>query len=326
MIAFRHFTKRFGASLAVNDLSIEIAPGEVVALLGPNGSGKTTSIKAAAGLIWPTSGEVRIGNPPAPAIDPAARRICAFLPQRVAFPPQLTGREVIEFYGALRGPGSSPVDEALKRAALNGASGRPVGTYSGGMTQRLGLAVAMAARAPVLLLDEPTAALDPDGLCTFYGLIEQRRASGQTVLFSSHHMGDIERLADRFLILVQGRLVAALATRELAARLADRGVMKVAVDRLPPAVLSIVRTLAPQAVVAADQLIVPGPARMRPAVLDVLRGAEIEIRGLTAEEGRLDSLYRELVEAGEPNPNFSTSNFQTLTLRTPDSQIPTAKP
>ena len=101
----------------------------------------------------------------------------AFLPQKVTFPDQLTGREVVEFYGALRGLPAASVDEALKRAALNGASTRPVGTYSGGMTQRLGLAVALAAHAPMLLLDEPTAALDPDGLCTFYGLIEHQRAT-----------------------------------------------------------------------------------------------------------------------------------------------------
>jgi Cu-processing system ATP-binding protein len=296
MIAFREFSKRFGAHIAVSGLSVEIARGEVVALLGPNGSGKTTTIKAAAGLIRPTDGTVLVGDPLSRAIDAEARRACAFLPQKVTFPDQLTGREVVEFYCALRGAGAADARDALERAALNGAGERAVGTYSGGMTQRLGLAVAVASRAPVLLLDEPTAALDPDGLCTFYGLIEHRRATGQTVLFSSHQMGDVERLADRFAILVRGRLVATFTARDLAMRLADRGVMKVAVNGITPDALAAVQRLAPESVVAADQVIVPGPARTRPAVLDVLRVAGVEIRGLTAEEGRLDVLYRELVE------------------------------
>ena len=297
MIAFREFSKQFGKRQVVSGLTLEIAAGEVVALLGPNGSGKTTSIKAAAGLIRPSGGNVLVGDPLRPALHPEARRATAFLPQRVAFPDALTGREVVEFYCNLRGTGMARVDEVLKHASLNGASLRAVGTYSGGMAQRLGLAVALSAQAPVLLLDEPTAALDPDGLCTFYGLIERRRSSGQTVLFSSHQMGDVERLADRFAVLVAGRLVATFTARELATRLADRGVMKIAVDRVAPGLLASIRELAPHSVVAADQIIVPGPARTRPAVLERVRVAGVEIRGLTAEEGRLDVLYRELVEA-----------------------------
>jgi Cu-processing system ATP-binding protein len=299
MIAFRQFSKRFGAHVAVSDLTLDVAPGETVALLGPNGSGKTTSIKAAAGLIRPSSGDVLIGDPLRPAREADARRSCAFLPQRVSFPDQLTGREVVEFYCSLRGERATGVDEALKHASLNGASRRAVGTYSGGMAQRLGLAIALAAQAPVLLLDEPTAALDPDGLCAFYGLLERRRSRGQTVLFSSHQMGDVERLADRLAVLAGGKLVATFTARELALRLADRGVMKVTVDRILPEALAAVRRLAPETVVAADQLIVPGPARLRPAVLDELRAARVEIRGLTAEEGRLDRLYRELVEGAK---------------------------
>ena len=115
---------------------------------------------------------------------------------------------MLEFYRSLRGVAPARVDAVLKFAALNGSGARAVGQYSGGMVQRLGLAVAMLPDAPVLLLDEPTAALDPDGLCAFYGLVGRRRSEGKTVLFTSHHLGDVERLADRFAVLVAGRLVA----------------------------------------------------------------------------------------------------------------------
>ena len=293
MISFQAFRKRYGALTAVESLDLEIGAGEVVALLGPNGSGKTTSLKAAAGLISPTSGEVRLAG--RSAGDPAAREVLSFLPQRVSFPEALSGREVLEFYRALRGVAAPRVDAVLKFAALNGSGARAVGQYSGGMVQRLGLAVAMLPDAPVLLLDEPTAALDPEGLCAFYGLVGQRRSEGKTVFFTSHHLGDVERLADRFAVLVAGRLVATLSARELQDRLAERGVMRLRLDDKPPGLLHRVRAIAPRAVFAADELIVPGGASLRPGVLDVVRNAGAEIRGLTAEEGRLDALYQELV-------------------------------
>jgi Cu-processing system ATP-binding protein len=216
----------------------------------------------------------------------------------VTFAEALTGREVVEFYRALRDVPVSRTDAVLKFASLNGASQRQVGTYSGGMMQRLGLAVAMLPEAPVLLLDEPTAALDPDGLCAFYGLVEMRKAEGKAVFFTSHQLGDVERLADRFAVLIAGRLVAAFTQRELADRLADRGVMRVSLATCPGDLVERVRQLAPRSrwVAAQGDLIVPGPARLRPAVLDLVRADGHEIRGLTAEEGRLDMFYRELVE------------------------------
>lgn len=295
MIAYREFAKSFGGVNAVKDLTFRVEPGEVVALLGPNGSGKTTSIKAAAGLIRPSQGTVLIGEPGRPSTEADARQACSFLPQRVTFPDSLTGREVAEFYCRLRGRGSERIQEVMALTGLNGSSARAVGTYSGGMTQRLGLAVAMAAQAPILLLDEPTAALDPDGTCAFYALVESRRAEKQTVLFSSHQMGDVERLADRFAVMVAGRLVASFTERELTTTLADRGVMKVTVDGVPAEAFEVVRRLAPSAVVAADQIIVPGSASVRLAVLDALRERGVGILGWSAEEGRLDAFYRELV-------------------------------
>ena len=111
----------------------------------------------------------------------------------------------MDFYSGLRSLPADRGDAVLRFASLNGAGTRAVGTYSGGMLQRLGLAVAMLPESGALLLDEPTAALDPEGLCSFYGLVERRRAEGRTVLFTSHQVGDVERIADRFLVLVRGR-------------------------------------------------------------------------------------------------------------------------
>ena len=299
MIRFEAFGKSYSEQVAAHDVTLAVAAGEVVALIGPNGSGKTTTLKAAAGLIRPTSGSVSVGEPSRPASDPSARRVLSFLPQKVSFAEALTGHEVVEFYRRLRGVASERTLEVLKLASLNGAAQRTVGTYSGGMVQRLGLAVATLPDAPVLLLDEPTAALDPDGLCAFYGLVERRRAEGKTVLFTSHHLGDAERLADRFAVLVEGRLVATLTAGELADHLSQRGLMRLRLPGRPAGVLERVRPIAPQVRWAGEELVVPGPAHERPAILDAVRAAGAEIRGLTAEEGRLDELYRELV-GGKP--------------------------
>lgn len=297
MIRYRAFTKRFGRHAAVDRLTLEVPTGEAVALLGPNGSGKTTTLKAAAGLISPTFGEVLLGAGDTPAILPEARRACSFLPQKVAFPETLTGQDVVEFYCRLRAVSASRTSHALRFASLNGAGNQLVGTYSGGMVQRLGLAVAILPDTPVLLLDEPTAALDPDGLCAFYGLVDRRRKEGKTVFFTSHQLGDVERLADRIAILVDGRLIALFTQAELADRLASRGIMRLRFSGHPEHVLPVVRRLSPGATWSGDELIIPGPAASRPAVLDAVRAAGCEVRDLTAEDERLDALYRELVGA-----------------------------
>ncbi|HET8541424.1 MAG TPA: ABC transporter ATP-binding protein [Anaeromyxobacter sp.] len=295
MIRFEALTKRFGAHRAVEDLTLSVAAGEVVALLGPNGSGKTTSLKAAAGLVRPTSGRVLAGSPGTSTRDPAARRLISFLPQRVSFPESLTGGEVVEFYRRLRGVRPEAGLEALRATALNGAAARAVGTYSGGMTQRLGLAVAALADARAFLLDEPTSSLDPDGLCAFYGLAERWRREGRAVLFSSHQLGDVEQLADRIAILVDGRLAADLGRRALNDRLAARGVLRVRLASCPPGLVPSLAALAPGTRWTGEEIVVPAPPALRAAALERVRASGAEIRGLAAEEGGLEGLYRELV-------------------------------
>ncbi len=295
MIRFEAFGKSYDGHVAVRGLTLEVEAGEVVALLGPNGSGKTTCLKAAAGLIHPTSGRVTVDG--RSAMEPAARRTISFLPQKVAFPDALTGREVVEFYRRLRGGARGRSDEVLRFASLNGASRRAVSTYSGGMVQRLGLAVAALPDAPVLLLDEPTAALDPEGLSAFYALTERRRGEGKTVLFTSHHLGDVERLATRFAVLVGGALAGVLTAAELSERLAQRGVLRLRLDRLPEGLLAALRPLSPGASIRGDELLLPGPASLRPALLDAVRASGAEVRSLSADEGRLDALYAEMVNA-----------------------------
>jgi len=295
VIEFRAFEKAYGTYRAVRGLDLKVARGEVVALLGPNGSGKTTSLKAAAGLVKPTRGMVLVGDPGRSSSNPEARRCLSFLPQRVAFQEALSGAEVLNFHRRIRGVDAVREDAALEVASLNGAVARAVSTYSGGMLQRLGLAVALLPEAPVFLLDEPTAALDPDGLEAFYRVIAKARTDGRAVLFTSHQMGDAERLADRFAILVDGALVADIGSREMRDRLAARGSMRLRVPALDPLTLEALRMVAPMAAFDQGELVVPGPANERPQVIELILARGVRILDLVAEDGRLDDLYREMV-------------------------------
>jgi len=294
VILFRDVSKWYGSQAALRSLTCSVEPGEVVAVVGPNGSGKTTSLKAAAGLLHPTSGEVLLGKERLPAHLPGSRRTISFLPQRVTFPGALTGAEVVDFYGRLRSAPPGRGYQVLKLAALNGASGRMVSTYSGGMLQRLGLAVAALPEAEVLLLDEPTASLDAPGMQAMRRLIAAAREKGSAVLFTSHQLEDVKQLADRVVILVEGRLAAELSRPELETRLALGGTLRLELDRCPPEVLTRVSALAAAPEWDGRFLAVRGSPEERARVVEAVRGAGITLRALSSTEGGLEDLYREL--------------------------------
>ncbi|HKC87147.1 MAG TPA: ABC transporter ATP-binding protein [Blastocatellia bacterium] len=210
MIRVEHLIKTFGEHTAVDDLSFKIERGETFALLGPNGSGKTTTLKCIAGLIKPSSGKILINGFDVWKNPQQARSRMSYLPQRVSFPDNLTAREVLEFYRRLRKLPARRVDETLSGARFdfNGGADKAVGKFSGGMVQRLGLAVACLPEAPILLLDEPMVSLDLEGAIRFREFLLSLKREGKTIVFTSHTLADVERLADRVAILVDGRPVA----------------------------------------------------------------------------------------------------------------------
>jgi Cu-processing system ATP-binding protein len=208
MIQVEHLTKRYGKFLAVNDVSFRVHEGEVFAFLGPNGSGKTTTMKTIVGLNVPSAGRVLINGLDVREQPKAARQLLSYLPQRVVFPENLTAREVMRFYDRVRKLPKALADEALAAASFNGFSDKAVSEFSGGMVQRLGLAVAAMPDAPILLLDEPTANLDPQGVKRFRDFVLEQKARGKTIIFSTHLLAEAEQLADRVGIFVSGKLVA----------------------------------------------------------------------------------------------------------------------
>lgn len=208
MIRIENLRKEFGRHVALHDVSFEVQPGECFALLGPNGSGKTTALKCLAGLVLPTSGTVCIGSIDVAKNGRAARRMMSYLPQQVAFPDHLRAREVLEFYAALRRVPAERVDHILEMLGCTDFSARLVTELSGGMRQRLAIAVACLDDVPLLMLDEPTASLDPESAASFRRLLARMKRSGRTIVFATHVLADVEKLADRIAILVNGRLLA----------------------------------------------------------------------------------------------------------------------
>lgn len=205
-LTISQLTKRFDGVAALSDISLSIAPGGRVALLGHNGAGKSTMMKIILGLLPATSGQVSLGGA-APG-SAAARAAVAYLPENAAFHPALTGLEQLRHYLRLRGEAAALAGELLDRVGLGPAAGRRIGTYSKGMRQRVGLAQTLIGQPKLLVLDEPTSGLDPVSRRDFYELLDGLAARGTAILLSSHALTEVEARTDRILILSKGRMVA----------------------------------------------------------------------------------------------------------------------
>jgi len=223
LVRTHELTKRYGDVVAVDSLSFGVQRGEIYGLLGPNGAGKTTTILMLLGLAEPTSGEARVLG-----LDPArqpleVKRHVGYLPDSVGFYGRMSGRENLRYTARLNGilqtDAEATITELLEQVGLDEAAERLVDTYSRGMLQRLGIADALVKEPDVLILDEPTTAIDPTGVAELLTLIRRLVAErGIGVLLSSHLLEQVERLCDRIGIFSRGRLVAEGTMAELSAR------------------------------------------------------------------------------------------------------------
>lgn len=206
-------TKRYGALVALREVSFALTPGMRVALLGHNGAGKSTLMKIALGLVPFDGGTVEVCGAAPGSAD--ARAQVAYLPENAAFHPALTGEEQIRHYLRLRGETPARAHDLLALVGLEDAARRRIGTYSKGMRQRVGLAQALIGRPRLLVLDEPTSGLDPVSRREFYALLDGLAAEGASILLSSHALTEVEARTDRIVILARGRKVAEGTLAEL---------------------------------------------------------------------------------------------------------------
>jgi ABC-type multidrug transport system ATPase subunit len=215
MLTLDHVTKRFrGGVTAVNDLSLELRAG-VVGLLGPNGAGKTTLMQLIATITRPTDGQIRFQGVDVLKEPEALRRQLGYLPQDFGVYDNLTAFEFLSYFGGLKGvTNRGRVDELLELVNLHTVAHRPAATFSGGMRQRLGIAQALLNDPALLIVDEPTAGLDPEERVRFRHLLSDL-GQGKLVLLSTHIVSDIESLADTIAVMREGKLVTCAAPEAL---------------------------------------------------------------------------------------------------------------
>lgn len=206
VLEFSGIAKRFGAVTAVEGLSARVEPGRVTGFLGPNGAGKTTTLRMLLGLVRPTSGTATIGGVPYAKLRKPLQTVGAVL-EASSFHPGRSAAQHLTVYARAAGIGRARVEETLALVGLADVAGRRVGGYSLGMRQRLGLAYAMLGDPGVLVLDEPSNGLDPEGIRWMRGLLRSLAAEGRTVLISSHLLAEVQQTVDAVLIIAGGRLV-----------------------------------------------------------------------------------------------------------------------
>lgn len=214
-VEIRDLTRDFSIGLhtakvrAVDHLSLTVPEGCVFGLLGPNGCGKSTTLKVVLGLLRPTRGDCRVFGLPADSAE--ARNTIGFLPEGPFFHKHLTGREFVRYCAGLSGLGKAAAraatDDAIALVSLTGAADRKVGTYSRGMLQRLGVAQAVVHDPKLVILDEPTAGVDPAGSADIATIIRKLKSRGKTVILCSHLLGQVEEVCDRIAIMNRGKLV-----------------------------------------------------------------------------------------------------------------------
>ena len=208
MIHVHDLAKRYGAVEAVRGVSFSVEAGETFGIIGPNGAGKSTILKMLLGLVRPDRGTVTVDGVDLRRDPVALRARIGYVPQRDGFDEAATGREALRFLARLRRVDPAEVETRAREVGVEDLLDRRIGTLSGGQRQRMSVAAALLGDPPVLLLDEPTASLDPRATAEFRGLVERLAEEGRTVLLCSHLLADVERLCDRVLVLLDGRVAA----------------------------------------------------------------------------------------------------------------------
>ncbi len=288
-ISFQKLTKRYGPVLAVEDLSFDVPPGRVTGFLGPNGSGKTTTLRILLGLAVPTAGTASIDGLAYHQLPDPVRQVGAALDSN-SFHPGRSAAQHLRVIATATGLSRRRVDEALGLVGLSDVAGRAVGKFSLGMRQRLSLAGALLGDPGVLVFDEPLNGLDPDGIRWLRGLLRELAAQNRTVFVSSHLLSEVAQTVDDVVVLSRGRLVAQTTLSELVAR---TSVVRV---RTPDASrLLDVLAAAGMQVRLVDSTTVEARSATADAVGVAAASAGVTVLELSRHDEDLESLFFDLV-------------------------------
>ncbi len=298
-ILIEHARKDYGRAAggrreAVADVSIRVSRGALHGLLGPNGSGKTTTLKMLLGLVRPSSGRFEILG--APSTAPGARARLGFLPEQPYFPTQLTAGEAMRLYGRLAGLTRTQIAEQsaelLDRVGLDGRQKTLLSKFSRGMLQRLGLAAALLGDPEVLVLDEPASGLDPIGQRDVRNLMVELKNAGVTVLLSSHQLSEVEAISDEVTILNRGRVAARGHIDALLNVAGQTSVTARGQGELPPVVRPIVESVA---ISGATQVFSVPDDRVR-TVVDALDDSGWRVVSVVPKRASLEDYFARMLD------------------------------
>jgi ABC-2 type transport system ATP-binding protein len=295
-----HVRKRYAATVALDDVSFTVTEGEMFGLLGPNGAGKTTLLSIVSCLLEPTAGEVRILGHKVRPSDRALRRLIGIAPQELAVYGELSARENLTFFGELYGLGGPElrrrVDEVLDTVGLLDRADRRVETFSGGMKRRLNFGAALVHGPRLLLLDEPTAGVDPQSRNHLFEEIRRVNAQGITVVYTSHYMEEVQALCPRIGILDHGRLIACDSLSALLHQL--DGLIRFRVPKVSPSLRERIKQLSAARLVERDgrplELYCHDVKAALLQLVAILNEMNIEPTSLETEEPNLERVFLHL--------------------------------
>jgi ABC-2 type transport system ATP-binding protein len=295
LIEVRGLTKKYGDTVAVDDLTFEVRPGAVTGFLGPNGAGKSTTMRIILGLDCPSDGRALINSCAYPTLSPPLRHVGALLEYDSVHPAR-SARNHLRLAAQSNGIPQSRVDGVLEQVGLAGVARRRVKTYSLGMRQRLGIAAALLGDPAVLLFDEPVNGLDADGVRWVRHLVRELASEGRTVLVSSHLMSEMQQTADHLIVIAGGRLIAdssiedvlnGVGNQHVRVRTTDQEAMQRGLSRIASSVEML----------DDGALIVTGASTQD--IGAVARAANVTLFELTERGSSLEQAYLELTGASD---------------------------
>lgn len=287
-------TKSYGRTLALEDLSFEVREGEVFGFLGPNGAGKSTTINILLDFLRPTAGEVSVLGMDAQARSRDIRKRTGVLPEGFETYDRLTGRQHLEFALDSKGADDDP-DELLNRVGIADAADKKAGGYSKGMSQRLMLAMALVGQPDLLILDEPSTGLDPNGAREMREIVLEEADRGATIFFSSHIMEQVEAVCDRVGILKGGQMVAVDTVEGLRDSVSTGTTLRITVDRIDNGAVNNIRAMPEVTAVKTDE---SGPSLIvecngsKTTVLNEIEQQGLEVRDFQTKEASLEDVFQ----------------------------------
>jgi ABC-2 type transport system ATP-binding protein len=302
MIQLNGLSKHYGSVKAVDELSLSIKKGEIFGLLGPNGAGKTTTILMLLGLVEPSGGSLKVCglNPTTQPI--AVKQKVAYMPDSLGFYEDLTAKENLRYIARLSGKSDHEVEKALEWVGLSEVKDKKTQTFSRGMKQRLGLADVLLRDPEVIIMDEPTLGIDPEGVRDFLNRIRSLSMDhGKTILLSSHHLHQVQQVCDRVGLFVKGKLLASGNLSELRRQLfgTDGSEVHIAFEgslpsTLPPALRAL--TAVEQVQVHGQELRILSQENICPLLVNTCVEQGLSITGVHQVEQGLDEIYHQYFE------------------------------